>query len=346
MTPFDTPFALPASPEPLEPAQASGPLRDARGRVKRKLRVSLTDRCNFRCRYCMPEQPAWLPKKELLSRDELVQLAGLFVDQGITAIRVTGGEPLLRRDAVECVAALSALRARGLARLSLTTNGSRLATLAPALRDAGLDDVNVSIDALDPARFRTLRGGELAPVLEGIAAAQAAGLRLKLNTVLIRGQNDREILPLVAWAKARGIPLRFIEYMPLDAPGNWSREQVVAEAEVLIALRQGYTVTRLARGKEPAEEILLDGHYRLGLVSTISNPFCSSCDRLRLTARGELYTCLFAQAGPALGAQLRAGASRAQLLATIRAAVWNMQAGYVALNRPVERPVLMHGLGG
>jgi cyclic pyranopterin phosphate synthase len=294
----------------------------------------------------MPERPQWMPKKELLTRDELVTLAGLFVDAGIQAIRVTGGEPLLRADVVECVAALNSLRARGLKRLSMTTNASRLAPLLKDLRAAGLDDLNISLDALDSRRFRALRGGDLAPVLEGIEAARGLGLSFKLNTVLIRGQNDSEILPLTQWAMERGIPLRFIEYMPLDAPGSWSREAVIGEDEVLAMLRTLYRVERLPRTNEPAAIFLLDGHYRLGLVTTISNPFCSSCDRLRLTARGELYACLFSKTGTPLGARLRGGATPRELSALIRAQVWNKDAGYAALNAPVERPILMHALGG
>lgn len=328
------------------PFDAPRGLADRHGRIKRKLRVSLTDRCNFRCRYCMPEHPQWMSKKSLLSRDELAGLARLFVEVGIEAIRVTGGEPLLRRDAVDCLAALNRLRAIGLKRLSLTTNASRLALLLPALRAAGLDDLNISLDALDPQRFQALRGAPLAPVLEGIEAARFSGIPLKLNTVLIRGRNDGEILPLTRWALERGIPLRFIEYMPLDAPGNWSKDAVVPEEEVLAQLARRYRVERLARTGDPATEFLLDGHYRLGLITTISNPFCGSCDRLRLTARGELYACLFSKRGPNLGAALRAGATRAELLATIRAQVWNKEAGYAALQRPVERPIVMHALGG
>ncbi len=331
---------------PLDGHVGSGPLADARGRVKRKLRVSLTDRCNFRCRYCMPEHPHFLPKKELLSREELLTLAGLFVDAGIAAIRVTGGEPLLRADAVECVASLNTLRARGLKRLSLTTNASYLAPKLDALRAAGLDDLNISLDALDPARFKSLRGHAIEPVLEGIAEARAQNMPFKLNCVLIRGENDSEILPLTEWAMERGIELRFIEYMPLDAPGTWSKDAVVSEDEVLEVLRRRYKVERLPRASDPASEFLIDGHYRLGLITTISNPFCSSCDRLRLTARGELYACLFSANGPNLGAALRGGAPPAELLATIRRHVWNKEAGYIALNAPVQRPILMHALGG
>ena len=328
------------------PFDAAPSLQDRHGRVKRKLRVSLTDRCNFRCRYCMPEHPHWTPKKELLSREELVTLAGLFVDAGIEAIRVTGGEPLLRADAVECVAALNGLRARGLKRLSMTTNASRLAPRLEALRSAGLDDLNISLDALDPLRFRALRGSDIGPVLEGIGEALRLRMPFKLNTVLIRGENDGEILPLVDWALERGIPLRFIEYMPLDAPGRWSQTAVIGEAEVLDVLRRRYRVERLPHTNDPATEFLLDGHYRLGLVTTISNPFCSSCDRLRITARGELYACLFSKTGVNLGQRRRAGASNQELRAMIRAQVWNKEAGYVALKGPVERPILMHALGG
>lgn len=328
------------------PFDAQPTLVDRHGRSKRKLRVSLTDRCNFRCRYCMPEQPAWLPKRELLTRAELGTLASLFVDAGIEAIRLTGGEPLLRADVVECVAELNRLRARGLKRLSMTTNASRLAPQLDALVAAGLQDLNISLDALRPEVFKALRGHGIETVLEGIEHARARRVPTKLNTVLIRGQNDTEILPLTDWAMARGLPLRFIEYMPLDAPGNWSAEHVVAEREVLGALRGRYRVEPLRRGSDPATEYLIDGHYRVGVISTVSNPFCGSCDRLRITARGELYTCLFARQGFPLGRRLREGASREALEAMLRAAVWNKDRGYAAHPGPVERPITMHTLGG
>ena len=323
-----------------------GGLVDQHGRRKRKLRLSLTDRCNFRCRYCMPEHPRWLPKKELLSREELVTLARLFVDSGIEAIRITGGEPLLRVDAVECVAEVNALRAVGLKRISLTTNASHLAGKLAALRAAGLDDINISLDALDPARFKAMRGHVIDPVLEGIDCAVKLRAPFKLNTVLVRGQNEAEILPLVAWAMERGAELRFIEYMPLDAPGHWSAMQVFPEAEILSVLRSRHRVQALPRGSEPATQYEIDGHYRIGIISTISNPFCSSCDRLRLTARGELYACLFSERGTELGKLLRGGADAEQLHKTIRAAVWNKEAGYAAKPGPIERPLLMHAMGG
>jgi cyclic pyranopterin phosphate synthase len=327
-------------------APESALLLDRHGRSKKKLRVSLTDRCQFRCRYCMPETPRWLPREELLSREELARLARLFVHLGIDAIRVTGGEPLLRADVVECVAAFAELRALGLRRLSMSSNAALLARHARELRAAGLDDINISLDSVDPARFQAMTGQPLAPVLEGIAAARAAGLPVKLNAVLMRGYNDAEIEPLVDWALREDLPLRFIEYMPLDAPGRWKPELVVPESEILARLSARWRVSAQPRGREPASLYTLDGRYALGIISTVSNPFCGSCDRLRLTARGELYTCLFARTGTPLGAQLRAGEPTEALQKAIRSAVWNKDAGYAAHPGAVERPVTMHVLGG
>jgi cyclic pyranopterin phosphate synthase len=321
-------------------------LADRYGRVKRKLRLSFTDRCNFRCRYCMPDHPQWLPKKDLLTREEMLLLAGLFVDAGIEAIRVTGGEPLLRADAVERVAALNSLRSRGLKRVSMTTNASRLAPLLERLRASGLDDLNISLDALDPGRFLALRGHRIEPVLESIAEALRQRVPFKLNAVLIRGENECEILPLTAWALERRIPLRFIEYMPLDAPGRWSREAVVGDDSVLATLRRRYRVESLPRANDPATEFLLDGHYRLGLITTVSKPFCSSCNRLRLTAVGDLYNCLFSKSAARIGASLRAGVATAELRSIIRSHVWTKEPGYVALRAPVERAIRMHAIGG
>jgi cyclic pyranopterin phosphate synthase len=321
-------------------------LVDRYGRYKRKLRLSLTDRCNLRCRYCMPEDPRWIPKQDFLGRPELLRLVRQFVRQGIRDIRLTGGEPLLRPDLADVVAELSALRPLGLSRIAMTTNGSRLSQALPALRAAGLDDLNISLDSVDPARFRDLTGGELAPVLAGIDAAEDLGVPFKLNSVLVRGHNEAEILPLTAWALARGVPLRFIEYMPLDAPGRWQQDRVVPEAEILDVLRTHYTVEALPRGSEPATLYRLDDHYLLGIISTVSNPFCTSCDRLRLTVRGELYTCLFAQSGADLGSLLERGAGDDELAQRIAAAVWHKEAGYAAHRGPVKRRITMHTLGG
>lgn len=321
-------------------------LLDRHGRTKRKLRLSLTDRCNFRCRYCMPEQPKWLPRNDLLNNDELLRLARLFVEQGITQFRLTGGEPLLRTDLEEVVAQLSLLREHGLERISLTSNGTLLAKRAQALVDAGINDFNISLDALDESVFTRLTKADIHPVLAGIEAAQATGVSVKINTVLVRGYNEDQVLPLLEWAMAKNLSLRFIEYMPLDEPGRWQRQSVVDEDDVLAQLRSRHRVEKMARSSDPASPYLVDGHYQLGIISTVSHPFCASCDRLRLTAKGELYTCLFAATGTALGEPLRQGASDEQLQQVIAQAVWNKQAGYAAAPEPVERPVRMYAMGG
>jgi GTP 3',8-cyclase len=321
-------------------------LIDSHGRTKRKLRVSLTDRCNFRCTYCMPEHPAWLPRASLLERGEILRLAGLFVDAGIEQIRLTGGEPLLRRDLADCVRAIDGLRERGLRRLSMTTNASRIAPVAAELVAAGIDDFNVSLDAVDPVAFRDLTKREVAPVLDGIRALAAAGADVKLNAVVVRGGNDSQVVPLLEWAMAQGLPLRFIEYMPLDAPGHWQQGAVVTEAEMLAAIGERHAVEALPRSSDPATPYRVDGHYPLGIISTVSHPFCASCDRLRITATGELFTCLFSPVGTPLGARMRDGAGDDELNTTIRRAVWLKEAGYAARPGPVDRPVTMHAMGG
>ncbi|MDQ0011397.1 cyclic pyranopterin phosphate synthase [Luteibacter jiangsuensis] len=322
------------------------PLIDRHGRTKRKLRISLTDRCNFRCTYCMPEHPDWLPRASLLGRGEIVRLAGLFVDHGIDQIRLTGGEPLLRRDLSECVREISALRARGLARLSMTTNASRIAPKARELVEAGIDDFNVSLDAIDPDTFRRLTRREIAPVLDGIDALVDAGAKVKLNAVVIRGDNEKDVVPLLEWAMARGLPLRFIEYMPLDAPGHWKRDAVVSEAEMLAAIGERHHVESVPRSHDPATPYVVDGRYPLGIISTVSNPFCSTCDRLRITATGELFTCLFSPIGTPLGARLREGLDDEALAAQVARAVWLKDAGYASRPGPVDRPLTMHAMGG
>lgn len=325
---------------------ASPLLQDRFGRSKRKLRLSLTDRCNFRCRYCMPEHPQWLPGRELMDRQELLRLATLFVDAGIEEIRLTGGEPLLRKDVVACVAALSRLRERGLKRLSMTTNGSRLPALLDDLIEAGLDDLNISLDAVDEVRFQALTRSPLAPVLAGIERARDSGIAVKLNAVLIQDYNDDQILPLVAWARSRQLPLRFIEYMPLDEPGRWQADQVVSEARILDTLAQHHHVQALPRSSNPATQYRLDGDYTVGVISTVTRPFCASCDRLRLTANGHLYTCLFSRQGHDLLTPLRSGEDDRALRQRITQRVWHKDAGYAATPGPVARLITMHGMGG
>lgn len=323
-------------------------LQDQHGRSKRKLRVSLTDRCNLRCPYCMPDHPHWLPKADILRREELIRLLTLFVsDGGIRELRLTGGEPLLRRDLVDIVRACGALRALGLERISLTTNGLLLPQHAQALAAAGLDDLNISLDALTPAVFARLSGGHGSPqqVLDGIHAARAAGLPVKINSVILRGYNEQEVLPLLRWACAEDVALRFIEFMPLDGRGEWSKERVVSEAEMLAPLREEFHLEAQSETDEPARYYRVNGRYSLGIISTISKPFCKRCDRLRVTATGELYSCLFAQKGRDLRTLLRGDADDAQILAAIRGEVWNKGKGYLA-NGYVERPIAMNALGG
>ena len=334
----------------------TGPLRDRFDRVKRKLRVSLTDRCNFRCPYCMPDSPEFLDRADRLSRPELQRLLRLFVGElGVSRLRLTGGEPLLRRDLEAVIAECGELRPLGLERISLSTNAALLARRAAGLKAAGLDDLNISLDALTPATFAKLSGNrDVQPVLDGIVAARDAGLPLKLNTVIVRGINEDEILPLARWATQQKLPLRFIEFMPLDGRGEWSRQRVVSEAEILQRLREEFEVSALPRGNDPAAYYSLHGPgpagaaaaAEIGVIATVSNPFCASCDRLRLTSDGKLYPCLFSPKGTSLRDPMRAGDDDEKLGNIIRNTVWHKDAGYIAQPGYAERPIAMNSLGG
>ncbi len=302
-------------------------LADSHGRVATDLRVSVTDRCNLRCQYCMPAEGLdWLPKPELLTDDELIRLIGIGVERlGITEIRFTGGEPLLRRGLAGIVARAAALRPRP--ELSLTTNGIGLDRLAESLHAAGLDRVNVSLDTLRPATFRELtKRDRLDDVLAGLAAAGAAGITpVKVNTVLMRGINDDEAPDLLRYCLDRGYQLRFIEQMPLDAQHGWRRENMVTAAEILDSLAPHFTLTPddpAARGSAPAEIFLVDGGpARVGVIGSVTRPFCGTCDRVRLTADGQLRNCLFAQDENNLRDPMRRGASDDELAAIWRRAV-------------------------
>src|SRR5690606_38129118 len=332
---------------PASAVPSQGPLLDRFGRTKHKLRISITDRCNMRCHYCMPEDPEWLPRDQILSFEELHRLAALFVRElGIRNSRVTGGEPLLRKGVTDFIAALKALRDDGLERVSLTSNAVLLDRHATALKAAGLDDVNISIDAMDPELFQRMTKGNLEQVLRGILAARDAGIPVKLNAVVIRGDNEQEILPLTDWASRHELPLRFIEFMPLDGRGGWRPERVVPEAEIIDRLRTRYSVEPLPRTREPATYYQLDGGYRIGIMSTVSNPFCASCDRVRLTATGEIFPCLFSPVSTGLKESLRAGATDAELTALIRKAVWHKGKGFIESAGYVQRAATMHALGG
>ncbi|MDO5498869.1 MAG: GTP 3',8-cyclase MoaA [Propionibacteriaceae bacterium] len=303
------------------PEPTSLRLVDSHGRVATDLRLSLTDRCNLRCSYCMPaEGLPWLPREEVLSDAELIRLVRIGVERlGITTIRLTGGEPLLRSGLEALVAELATLRTPDGAKpgLALTTNGIGLADRADALATAGLDRINISLDTLDPQTFRTLsRRDRLADVLAGIDAAVAAGLApVKINAVLMRGINDHEAPDLVAWAGEKGVQLRFIEQMPLDAQHGWRRSEMVTADEIHALVAERFTLVeepadRAARGAAPAELFQVAGTpQRVGVIAAVTRPFCGACDRVRLTADGQLRTCLFARKESDLRAPLRAGAN-------------------------------------
>jgi cyclic pyranopterin phosphate synthase len=302
----------------LVTAPARGALVDAFGRVATDLRVSLTDRCNLRCTYCMPaEGLAWLPKPELLTDDELVRLVDIAVSLGVTDVRLTGGEPLLRRGLPDLVARFAALTPRP--RLALTTNGLGLDKLAAPLAAAGLDRVNVSLDTVDRAAFTALtRRDRLDDVIRGLEAAAAAGLTpVKVNAVAMRGVNLESAPDLLQWCLERGYELRFIEQMPLDAEHQWDRTAMVTQTELLERLDSRFTLTptdERARGSAPAETWLVDGGPAVvGVIASVSQPFCGACDRVRLTADGQLRSCLFSRAEDDLRTPLRAGASDDEL---------------------------------
>ena len=302
-------------------------LADSYGRVATDLRVSLTDRCNLRCTYCMPPEGLdWLPGEDQLSDDELIRLLRIAVEElGITEVRFTGGEPILRRGLAGIIARTAALRPRP--EISMTTNGIGLAKLAAPLHEAGLDRVNVSLDTLDPQTFvRLARRDRLADVLAGLAAAAQTGLApVKVNAVLMRDVNDHEAADLLQFCLDMGYEMRFIEQMPLDAQHGWRRQDMVTADEILDALSVKFTLTpddQKARGSAPAEAFLVDGGpARVGVIGSVTRPFCGACDRVRLTADGQVRNCLFARQESDLRLAMRAGADDADLAERWRRAV-------------------------
>ncbi|UYQ66277.1 GTP 3',8-cyclase MoaA [Streptomyces peucetius] len=328
-------------------------LIDTFGRVATDLRVSLTDRCNLRCTYCMPEEGLqWLAKPGLLTDDEIVRLIRTAVTGlGIEEVRFTGGEPLLRPGLVGIVERCAALEPRP--RMSLTTNGIGLQRTAQALRDAGLDRVNVSLDTLRPDVFKALtRRDRHRDVLKGLEGARAAGLTpVKVNAVLMPGLNDDEAPDLLAWAVENGYEFRFIEQMPLDAQHGWKRDGMITAGDVLESLRTRFTLTPepgKARGSAPAERWIVDGGpARVGVIASVTRPFCRACDRTRLTADGQLRTCLFAREESDLREALRSGAPDEEIARLWQTAMRGKKAGS-GLDDPSflqpERP--MSAIGG
>ncbi|MEU7093954.1 GTP 3',8-cyclase MoaA [Kitasatospora aureofaciens] len=328
---------------------APHPLVDRFGRVHTDLRVSLTDRCNLRCTYCMPAEGLdWLPRAEVLGDDEVVRLVRIAVQRlGVRSVRLTGGEPLLRRGLPGLVARLAALGVE----LSLTTNGIGLARTAVELREAGLDRVNVSLDTLRADRFAALtRRDRIGDVFAGLAAAKAAGLDpVKVNAVPVRGVNEDEIAELASFAVEHGYRMRFIESMPLDAQGSWDRAAMVTADEVLARLGERFELVPVGRsGNAPAEEWRIAGTDTvIGVIASVTRPFCGGCDRVRLTADGQLRNCLFATEESDLRALLRGGADDGRIEEAWRASVAGKGPGHVIGSADFVRPERpMSAIGG
>ncbi|HET9943963.1 MAG TPA: GTP 3',8-cyclase MoaA, partial [Terriglobia bacterium] len=295
---------------------------DSMKRPLKGLRISVTDRCNFRCTYCMPfDEYQWVERSEVLTFAEIEKIARLFVAHGVSQIRLTGGEPLVRRSLPTLVQQLSGIE--GLKSLSLTTNGALLAEQASALKQAGLDRINVSLDTLNADRFRKItQRGELQPVLEGLAAAKAVGMNpIKINAVVIRGFNDDELLDLVEFGRSHGFEMRLIEYMDVGNASGWTPDKTFSKREMLEIIHKRFPVREVGRalGSAPAVDYeFVDGAGQIGIIGSVTEPFCSSCTRARLTADGKFVTCLFAETGFDLKSRIRQGASDEELSEIIR----------------------------
>ncbi len=364
---LDQRFASPRLPVPEHPQAPTGLLGDALGRPLRDLRISVTDRCNFRCSYCMPKEVfdkyhEFLPHAELLSFEEITRLTRLFVAHGVSKLRLTGGEPLLRRHLERLIEMLAELRTpEGEALdLTLTTNGSLLAKKARALKAAGLQRVTVSLDGLDDAVFQRMNdvGFPVAEVLRGIEAAQAAGLGpIKVNMVVKRGTNEDQILPMARHFRNTGIVLRFIEYMDVGATNGWRMDEVLPSAQVLELLGREFELRPLsasAPGETAERWAYADGGGEIGLISSVTQAFCGDCNRARLSTEGKLYTCLFAHSGHDLRALLRGDYSDAQISGAL-GALWGGRSDRYSQLRASQAPeaaaagarrVEMHYIGG
>lgn len=334
-------------------------IHDKLGRPLRDLRISVTDRCNFRCTYCMPaeifnERYQFLPKKHLLTVEEIARLTRIIVRLGAVKIRLTGGEPLMRQDLHKLIAQLRAID--GVADMALTTNGYFLPQQATALRAAGLERVTISLDSLDEAVFRRMNGerSSVARVLEGISAAEAAGFRkIKINTVVQRGVNDHTIVELARYFKDRGHIVRFIEYMDVGTMNGWSREQVMTADEIIAQIDAELPLEEIESnyyGEVARRYRYRDGGGEIGVITSVTKPFCGACTRMRLSPEGQIFTCLFGVKGTDLRAPLREGASDDEIEAIIRQ-TWGERIDRYseirfALDKPVGDKVEMYHIGG
>jgi cyclic pyranopterin phosphate synthase len=339
---------LPTSLPTLRPS--AGPLVDTFGRVADDLRISVTDRCNFRCTYCMPaEGLAWLPKTEILTFEELTRLLAIFVGLGVRSLKVTGGEPTVRADLPTLVRMFREVGPE--LDISMTTNGVLLDRLAEPLAEAGMDRVTVSCDSLMRHRFEEMtRRDALDRVLAGIVAAKQAGLvPIKINCVVIGGQNEGEVVEFARWSRETGYAVRFIEYMPLDAQHEWERAKVVPSASVVEAIDAVFPLVQEGPDHEPATSFrFADGAPGgIGVIASVTEPFCDSCNRLRVTAEGQVRACLFALDETDLRGPMRAGASDDDLVDLIRGNVWRKWSGH-RINHPdfVQPERSMSSIGG
>jgi cyclic pyranopterin phosphate synthase len=316
---------------PETPPPAEGPLVDSFGRIADDLRVSVTDRCNFRCTYCMPaEGLAWLPKSEILTFEESTRLLGIFVGLGVRSIKVTGGEPTVRADLPTLVRMFREVGPK--LDISITTNGVLLDRLAGPLAEAGVDRATVSCDSLMRHRFAEMtRRDALDKVFAGLKAAERAGLTpIKINTVVIGGTNDDELVEFARWSRETGYEVRFIEYMPLDAEHAWERAKVVPSARILETIAGTFPLSPIGHANEPATSYgFADGAPgRIGVIASVTEPFCDTCNRLRLTAEGQVRACLFSLEETDLRGPMREGASDEELAGSIRTTVWRKWSGH------------------
>jgi cyclic pyranopterin phosphate synthase len=329
----------------------SNRLIDSFGRAHNNLRISVTDRCNIRCVYCMPEQVDFLPRTALLNFEEIERFVRIAVTLGISKVRLTGGEPLVRRNIPTLIEKLAAIP--GLNDIGLTTNGILLAPMARALRDSGLERINVSLDTMDSAKFVKLtRRTGLEQVIEGILAAKEAGFHpVKINAIAMRGITEDDVVPLGLFAREHGLELRFIEFMPLDAGHLWEREKVLFAADILEILTQGVGKLTPSLDQDPRAPALdyeyADGGGRVGFIASISRPFCLSCNRIRLTSDGKLRNCLFSLEETDVRTMLRGGAPDSDIARAIRESVASKWEGHeINTARFIQPERLMHSIGG
>lgn len=326
-------------------------LTDSFGRVARKLRISVTDRCNFRCQFCMPQTPIWLPRSDILTYEEIHRVVSLFAKMGVERIRLSGGEPLMRQDVEKLVELLSAVP--GIHSVTMTTNGYFLPEKVAALKRAGLSGLTVSLHSLKPERFKEISGGgPYEKVAAGIKAAKESGFKpLKLNAVVIRGCNEDEIVDLASLAVSGDVTMRFIEYMPFDGRRLWGMEKVVSGEEILQKIRERYSLIPLPHenGSTAKNYKFADGAGQIDIITSITEPFCSDCDRIRISADGKIVPCLFDNTGYDLRPLLRGGASDQDLQDFMRNAVDHKAPGVETLLKKFHtlqhvRP--MHTIGG